>query len=228
VELSQPELRAAVAIVAAIRDAVGPDVALMLEMHGRFSAATAVAVARALEPMRPEWIEEPVPPDHTAALRRVRAGTSLPIATGERVHELAEFREMFEAGTVDIVQADLTHIGGLTAIRKLAGWADAYGLLMAPHNVCGPVGTAANLHFAVACRNYKVLEHFNDFADPWLADVVAGAPVVDPADGCFVRPTAPGLGVTLDRAAAAARPRTHVHFNLMAEGWEQRGNPTGA
>ncbi len=162
--------------IAAIREAVGPDVALMVEMHGRFTAATAVAAARALEPYRPEWIEEPVPPYHGAALRRVRAGTTLPIATGERVHELSEFREMFEQGTVDVVQADLTHFGGLTGIRKLAGWADAYGLLMAPHNVCGPVGTAANLHFAIACGNYKVLEHFNDFADPWLFDIVAGAP----------------------------------------------------
>jgi galactonate dehydratase len=223
-ELDHRQLGAAVETIAAIREAVGPKVALMVEMHGRFTAATAVAAARALEPYRPEWIEEPVPPYHGAALRRVRAGTTLPIATGERVHELSEFREMFEQGTVDIVQADLTHFGGLTGIRKLAGWADAYGLLMAPHNVCGPVGTAANLHFAIACGNYKVLEHFNDFADPWLFDIVAGAPRVDPADGCFPLPTAPGLGVTLDRAAAAARPRTRAHFNLMAEGWERRNS----
>ena len=85
---------------------------------------------------------------------------------------LSEFRELFEQGTIDIVQADLTHFGGFTGLRKLAGWADAYGLLMAPHNVCGPVGTAANLHFAIACGNYKVLEHFNDFADPWVFDLV--------------------------------------------------------
>ncbi len=132
-ELDHRQLSLAVDIIAAVRDAVGSDVALMVEMHGRFTAATAVVAARALEPYRPEWIEEPVPPYHASALRRVRAGTTLPIATGERVHEMAEFREMFEHGTVDIVQADLTHFGGLTGIRKLAGWADAYGLLMAPH-----------------------------------------------------------------------------------------------
>jgi galactonate dehydratase len=227
-ELSHRQLDLAVAIVAAVREAIGPDTALMVEMHGRFTAATAVAAARALEPFRPEWIEEPVPPYHNRALRQVRVGTTTPIATGERVHELSGFREPFEDGTVDIVQADLTHLGGLTAIRKLAGWADAYGLLMAPHNVCGPVGTAANLHFAIACGNYKVLEHFNDFAEPWLAEIVAGAPEVSAADGCFALPTAPGLGVTLDRAAAADRPRTRPHFNLMAEGWERRGgDPTG-
>jgi galactonate dehydratase len=221
-ELSHASLVDAVDTIAAIRAAVGPDIQLMVEMHGRFTAATAVRVAAALEPHCPEWIEEPVPPYHPSALRQVRSGTRLTIATGERNHVLAEFRELFEQGTVDIVQADLTHFGGFTGLRKLAGWADAYGLLMAPHNVCGPVGTAASLHFAVACGNYKVLEHFNDFADPWVFSLVDGAPVVDPADGCFALPTAPGLGVTLKHDVIAEHPRTRVHFNLMAAGWESR------
>jgi galactonate dehydratase len=221
-ELSPAQLGHAVDLIAAVRDAVGPDAALMVEMHGRFTAATAVAAARALEPYRPEWIEEPVPPQHGGRFRQVRAGTTLPIATGERIHQVAEFRELFEQDTVDIVQADLTHVGGYTGLRKLAGWADAYGLLMAPHNVAGPAATMANVHFAIACGNYKVLEHFNDFADPWVADLVTGAPRVDRADGCFGLPTEPGLGVRLDRDAAAAHPRTSTHFNLMADGWERR------
>jgi galactonate dehydratase len=226
-ELGHRELTGAVRIVAAIREAVGPETGLMIEMHGRFTAATAVAAARALEPYRPEWIEEPVPPYHPRALRQVRAATALPIATGERVHELSGFRELFEDGTVDVVQADLTHFGGFTGLRKLAGWAQAYGVLMAPHNVCGPVGTAANVHFAVACPNYKVLEHFNDFADPWVAELVSGAPTVAASDGCFGLPTLPGLGVRLNRAVADAHPRTHAHLNLVAEGWERR-NSQGA
>ena len=221
-ELGQAQLGLAVDIVAAIRDVVGPDVDLMVEMHGRFTAATAVRVARALEPFGPAWIEEPVPPYNPAGLRQVRAGTWLPLATGERVHVLAEFRELFEGGLVDIVQADLTHFGGFTGLRKLAGWAAAYDLLLAPHNVCGPVGTAANLHLAVATGNYKVLEHFNDFADPWVAELVTDAPRVEEADGCFALPTGPGLGVRLDREAAARHPRTGVHFNLVEEGWERR------
>ena len=223
VELSARQLGVATDIVAAIRDAVGPQVALMVEMHGRFSPATAVRAARALEPYQPEWIEEPVPPYNPAGLRRVRAGTWLPVATGERLHVLAEFRELFEAGLVDVVQADLTHFGGFTGLRKLAGWAAAYDLPLAPHNVCGPVGTAANVHFAIATGNHKVLEHFNDFADPWVGELVEGAPVVDPADGCFGLPTAPGLGVRLDHRAAARHPRTHAHFSLVDEGWELRG-----
>jgi galactonate dehydratase len=221
-ELGHAELGLAADIVAAVRDAVGPETELMVEMHGRFTAATAVRAARALEPSRPAWIEEPVPPYNPAGLRQVRAGTWLPVATGERVHVLPEFRELFEGGLVDIVQADLTHFGGFTGLRKLAGWADAYDLLLAPHNVCGPVGTAANLHLAVATANYKVLEHFNDFADPWVNELVSGAPRVDAADGCFALPTGPGLGVRLDREAAGRHPRTGVHFNLVKEGWERR------
>jgi galactonate dehydratase len=222
-EIDSRQLGLATEIVAAIRDEIGPDVDLMVEMHGRFTPAAAVKVARALEPYQPEWIEEPVPPYNPAGLRRVRAGTSLPIATGERIHVLPEFRELFEQGLVDVVQADLTHFGGFTGLRKLAAWADAYDLLLAPHNVCGPVGTAANVHFAVATGAYKVLEHFNDFADPWVAEVVSGAPRVDPADGCFAVPTAPGLGVRLDHAAVARHPRTHAYLNLVQEGWELRG-----
>jgi galactonate dehydratase len=221
-ELGHAELGLAADIIAAVRDAVGPETELMVEMHGRFTAATAVRVARALEPWSPAWIEEPVPPYNPAGLRQVRAGTWLPVATGERLHVLAEFRELFEGGLVDIVQADLTHFGGFTGLGKLAGWADAYDLLLAPHNVCGPVGTAANLHLAVATANYQVLEHFNDFADPWVAELVDSPPRVDPADGCFAVPTGPGLGVCLDREAAGRHPRTGVHFNLVKEGWERR------
>lgn len=152
----------------------------------------------------------------------MRAATSIPIATGERVHAVAEFRELLEGGLVDILQADLTHIGGFTGLRKLAGWAAAYNVLIAPHNVCGPGGTAANLHLAVATPNYKVLEHFNDFADPWVADLVHGAPTVDAADGHFAVPTGPGLGIQLDHEACARHPRTNAHFNLVRDGWERR------
>jgi galactonate dehydratase len=221
-ELPARELALATDIVAAIKEMIGSEIAVMIEMHGRFTPATAVRVAQALEPYQPEWIEEPVPPYNPSGLRRVRYATSLPIATGERIHMLAEFRELFEEGLVDVVQADLTHFGGFTGLRKLAAWASAYDLLLAPHNVCGPIGTAANIHFAIATGNYKVLEHFNDFADPWVSELVDKAPEVEPSDGSFGVPTSPGLGVRLDREIASSHPRTHAHFNLTAEGWEHR------
>lgn len=225
-ELAVPDRRRAVAIVAAVREAVGPDVQIMIEMHGRFTPAAAAAVAASLEPYDPEWIEEPVPPENADALRRVRQATRLPIATGERAHTPYDIREFIEGGTVDVVQVDLTHFGGFLAMKRLAGWADAYYLLLAPHNVCGPVGTMANLHLAVATSNYKVLEHFNDFADPWVQELVDCPPRVDPEDGCFGVPERPGLGLSLKHDVCALHPRTGGRIRLFEAGWERRG--TGA
>ena len=222
-EIPARDRRKAVEIVAAVRDAVGPDVQIMVEMHGRFTPSTAVKVATLLEPYEPEWIEEPVPCENPKAMARVRAATNLPIATGERAHTPEDIRPFIEDGLMDIVQVDLTHFGGLLAMKRLAGWADAYSLLMAPHNVCGPVGTMANLHFAVSTPNYKVLEHFNDFADPWVQDLVDHPPRVDESDGCFAVPERPGLGLRLNHEACARHPRTGGRIRLFEDGWERRG-----
>ena len=225
-ELTAPDRRRAIEIVAAVRAAVGPDVQIMIEMHGRFTPAAASAVAASLEPYDPEWIEEPVPPENAEALRRVRQSTRLPIATGERAHTPYDIREFIEGGYVDVVQVDLTHFGGFLAMKRLAGWADAYYLLLAPHNVCGPVGTMANLHLAVATSNYKVLEHFNDFADPWVQELVDCPPSVDAEDGCFGVPERPGLGLSLKHDVCALHPRTGGRIRLFEAGWERRGTGT--
>jgi galactonate dehydratase len=222
-ELPTEEWNRVEAIMAAVRDAVGADVQIFVEMHGRFTSAAAVRVAAMLEPYDPDWIEEPVPPDNDEALARVRAGTRLPIATGERAHTIAEIRPIVERGLADIIQIDLTHFGGFLATKCVAGWADAHHLLMAPHNVCGPVGTMANLHLAVATPNYKVLEHFNDFADAWVRELVDEAPEVSASDGCFAAPQRPGLGVSLNADACRAHPRTGGRLRLFEEGWEHRG-----
>jgi galactonate dehydratase len=226
--LSPAELRHSVAVLHAVRDEVGPDVELYLEMHGRFTAATARLVAAAVAPIRPGWLEEPVAPGDLAGLRSVREHTHLPIATGERVHTADELRPLLEQGLVDVVQVDLTHHGGITGLHRVAGWADAYHLQLAPHNVCGPVGTAAAVHVAVAAPNVAVLEHFNDFADPWVLDLVHGAPRVDAATGAFAVPQAPGLGVRLDRDACAERPRSRGRLPLFDAGWERRAGEIGA
>lgn len=223
-ELSTTNRRRAVEIVAAVRSAVGPDVQILVEMHGRFTPATAIAVAVLLEPYDPEWIEEPVPPENPNALARVRSATRLQIAAGERAHTMEDIRPFIEGALLDVVQVDLTHFGGFLAMKRLAGWADIYSLLMAPHNVCGPAGTMANVHFAVATPNYKVLEHFNDFADPWVHDLVDRAPRVDPVDGCFAAPDRPGLGIRLNHDLCARHPRTGGRIRLFEEGWERRGS----
>jgi galactonate dehydratase len=221
-ELDASERRKAMAIVAAVREAVGPEVQILIEMHGRFTPSTAAVVAKALEPFDPDWIEEPTPPENALSYRAVRSATHLPIATGERAHSMEDIRGFIEQGLIDIVQVDLTHFGGFLAMKRLAGWADAYALNMAPHNVCGPVGTMANLHFAIATPNYKILEHFNDFADAWTHELVDYSPKIDPVDGCFVAPDRPGLGLKLNHDVCKKHPRTGGRIRLFDAGWENR------
>jgi galactonate dehydratase len=222
VRLAPADHRRAIAVVAAVREAVGPDIDLMIEMHGRFSPDTAAQMAVALELYAPRWIEEPVPPEQPEALARVRSATNLSIATGERLHTIWDAVRFVEGGNVDIVQADLTHFGGFTGMRRLAGWTEAHYLTLAPHNVGGPVATAANVHFATATRNVDIVEHFNDFADAWVSELVDAAPVVDPVDGCFAVPERPGLGLRLDHDACARHPRTGARLQLFVEGWQKR------
>lgn len=224
-ELSRVDATRSVELVEAVRDAVGPDTEIFVEMHGRFNPVTAIALTNALAAFRPGWIEEPVPPENLRALQKVAqaiAPLGIPVATGERLHTPYEFRELFELQAADIVQVDLTHYGGMLATRKLAAWADAYYMLMAPHNVCGPVGTAAALHVAASTTNFKIQEHFNDFADAWVKEAVTGMVEVDPTDGCFPLPNGPGLGVTLNEAFIAEHPPEDAFFDLFAENWHQR------
>ena len=222
-ELDAPEKRRTIALVEAVRDAVGPDVEILIEMHGRFNPATAIEMARELAPFKPSWFEEPVPPDNPAAMKKVAdaiAPLGVPIATGERLHTMAEFREVIETQAVDVIQPDITHFGGLLATKKLAAWAETYYMLVAPHNVGATVSTAAALHLAACTHNFKIQEHFNDFAEPYVKEAAPGLPEV--VNGYFSLPTGPGLGVTLDEDVIAAHPRENIQFNLFAEDWHKR------
>ncbi|GCE23330.1 mandelate racemase/muconate lactonizing enzyme family protein [Dictyobacter kobayashii] len=224
-ELSRAEKQQAISLIEAVRAAVGDEVDIFVEMHGRFSASTATALIRELAPFNPGWFEEPVPPENLAVLKKVSDAVSplgIPIATGERLHTPYEFRELFELQAADIIQADITHSGGLLATKKIAAWADAYYMLIAPHNVCGPVGTAAALHLAASTPNFKIQEHFNDFADAWVKDVVTGMPEVDPVDGCFPLPQGPGLGIKLNEDFIVEHPRKDVFFDLFKHDWQYR------
>ena len=220
-ELDRDERLRSIALVEAVREAVGPDVDVLVEMHGRFTPAVAIALARDLEPSAPAWIEEPVPPENLRALAKVSERVNIPVATGERLHTRFDFRELFELQAADVIQPDITHLGGLWETRKLAATAETSYVLVAPHNVGGPVATAANLHLAACTPNFKIQEHFNDFADAWVRDLAPGLPEVG-EDGCFPVPTAPGLGVRVDWDAVAAHPREDVHFDLNAPDWHKR------
>ncbi len=219
-ELERAQRVEVVALVEAVRDAVGPDVEILIEMHGRFNPATAVAMARELERFEPSWVEEPVPPENLAALKKAADKIDIPVATGERIHTRFDYRELLELQAADIIQPDITHFGGLLETKKLAAWADAYYVLVAPHNVGGPVSTAAALHFAASTPNFTIQEHFNDFSEEWIKAVAPGNPEV--VDGYFALPSGPGLGVKLNEALLAEHPRRHVFFNLYAEDWHRR------
>jgi galactonate dehydratase len=220
-ELDRDERVRSVALVEAVRDAVGPDVDVLVEMHGRFTPAVAIALARDLEPYAPGWIEEPVPPENLRALAKVSARVNVPVATGERLHTRYDFRELFELQAADVIQPDITHLGGIWETRKLAATAETGYVLVAPHNVGGPVATAANLHLAACTPNFKIQEHFNDFADAWVRDLAPGLPEVG-EDGCFPLPESPGLGVRIDWDAVAEHPRENVDFDLEAPDWHKR------
>jgi galactonate dehydratase len=219
-ELTPAELGASLALVEAVRDAIGPDCELFVEMHGRFTPSTAIRVARALERFDPAWIEEPVPPDNLRALAKVASRVNIPVATGERIHARHEFRELLELQAADILQPDPTMCGGIWETRKLAAWAEAYYVLLAPHNVGGPVSTAAALHLGGCIPNFKVLEHFNDFAEEFVVDAAPGVPPL--VDGAFALPDGPGLGVTLDEDVIAAHPQREIHFDLFRDDWQLR------
>jgi len=223
-ELARDEYMRSIALVEAVRDAVGPDVELLIEMHGRFTAAQAIALARDLERFAPGWIEEPVPPDQPGALVRVSTRASIPIATGERLHTRTAFRDLLALDAVDVLQPDLTHCGGLLETKKIAAMAEAHGVLLAPHNVGASVGTAAVLHLAACTPNLKILEYFNDFAEPFVTEAAPGLPAV--TDGSFPLPSGPGLGVTLNEDVLLAHPYRRQHFNLFSEDWQRRQSKT--
>ena len=222
-ELERPEKLKSISLVEAVRAAVGPEIELLIEMHGRFNPPTAVEIAKELAPFKPSWYEEPVPPENLAALQRVSqaiAPLGVPVATGERLHTMHEYRELFELQAADIIQPDITHFGGLLNAKKLAGWAEAYYVLVAPHNVGGPVSTAAALHLAASTPNFKIQEHFNDFAEAFVKQSAPGLPEV--VDGYFALPPGPGLGVKLNEDVIRANPQQQLHFNLFTEDWHKR------
>lgn len=222
-EMDREEKIKVIGLVEAVRDAVGPYTEILIEMHGRFNPVTAIEFARELEPFKPSWLEEPVPPENLAALKKTAdaiAPLGIPLATGERLHTSFEYRELFELQAADIIQTDITHFGGIMATKKLAAWANAYYVLIAPHNVGGPASTAASLHLGACTPNFKIQEYFNDFAEAFVKEAADGLPEV--IDGYFALPDTPGLGLTLNEDVIAEHPQRELHFNLYAEDWQKR------
>ena len=219
-ELSYEEKLKSVSLVEAVRDAVGPDVEILVEMHGRFSPYTAIEIAAELEQFKPSWVEEPVPPDNIAALAKAADSINLPVATGERLHNKYEYRELINLQAADILQPDITQTGGFLETKKIAAMGDMCYMTVAPHNVGGPVSTATALHFAACTTNFKIQEHFNDFSEAWVKEAATGCPEV--IDGYFSLPDGPGLGMELNEDLIAQHPYREGSFNLWEDDWHKR------
>jgi galactonate dehydratase len=219
-EMERKERVYCVSLVEAVRGSVGPDVELLIEMHGRFSPATAIRISKDLEPFDPTWVEEPVPADNIKALAKAAQHIRIPVATGERLHHKQEYRELFELQACDIIQPDITECCGLMEVKKIAAMADMHYITVAPHNVGGPVSTVTALHLAACTTNFKIQEHFNDFTEPHTRECATGCPKV--VDGYFSLPTGPGLGITLNEDVIKANPPTDGHFNLFTDDWQKR------
>ena len=189
--------------MATMREAVGDDVDIMVDCHGRHFPGNAVEFCRVLAPFRPLFIEEPVPPENVEAMAQVKAASPVPIATGERLTSRFGFREVFQRQACHVIQPDLCHCGGLWEAKKIAAMAEMCYMGVAPHNPLGPVANAAALHFALSTPNFLIQEDMLSDV-PWRWDVVQHD--LKTQDGYWLPVESPGLGVEVNEQEAAKHP----------------------
>jgi galactonate dehydratase len=206
----------AVAVVAEVRGAFGTAIDFGLDFHGRVAAPMAKPLLQALEPHRPLFVEEPVLAEQAEHYARLASFTSIPLAAGERMYSRFEFKRVFEAGGIAIVQPDLSHAGGITECHKIAAMAEAYDIALAPHCPLGPVALAACLQLDFVAWNAVLQEqsmgiHYNRGAE--LLDYVVNKEDFRIENGCIAALPGPGLGVEIDeeRVAHAARTAPDWH-----------------
>jgi len=198
-------LKAADDCVAAMREAVGDDIDIMVDCHARPSPAMGMQFAKILDPYGLYFFEEPCWPESIDSLANINAAVMTPIATGERLTHLAAFRDLFEKRGCEICQLDLTHCGGFTEARRIAALADAYRISLAPHNPQGPVSTAASLEFGFSQPSYIICESVHDDV-PWRQDVVEEGFVIDPKTRTVKPNQQPGLGISINEAEVKKHP----------------------
>jgi galactonate dehydratase len=201
--ISKAELRQALKCVEAVVEAVGDDVEILVEGHGRFNVATAVRIGRALEDYDITWFEEPVPPENLDALAEVKQRVRVPIAAGERIFSRWDYQRFFRLNCADYIQPDLSHVGGIGEVKKIAAQAEANHIAICPHNPSGPVANAATLQIAASTPNFHLLETMA-VDIPWRKDICNEQ--VSFVDGMMTIPNLPGLGIDLNEDAIAEHP----------------------
>ncbi len=210
----QPSLEAlarAETFLRKLREAVGTNADLLFGTHGQFTTSGAIRLAKRLEPYDPLWFEEPVPPEMPEEMAKVARATSIPIATGERLTTKYEFARVLETGAAAILQMALGRVGGLLEAKKIAGMAETHYAQIAPHLYCGPIEGAANIQIAACSPNFLILESIQTWGG-FHAEILKKPIVWE--DGYVIPPSAPGLGVELDEAVAAAHPYEGEELHL--------------
>ena len=207
---SNAKIDAAIANVAAVREAVGTDVGIGIDFHGRVHRPMAKAMIRELEPFRPMFIEEPVLSEHAEALADIANNTSIPIALGERLFSRWDFKKVIQDGHVAIVQPDPSHAGGITETKKIAAMAECHDIGLALHCPLGPIALAACLQLDGVCQNAVIQEqslgiHYNQKND--LLDYLIEPSVFDYVDGYVSIPDGPGLGIEINEEYVRDRAR---------------------
>ncbi|MEW9701060.1 galactonate dehydratase [Paenibacillus sp. SI8] len=212
----------AIARIAAVREAVGKEVGIGIDFHGRVHKSMAKIIVKELEPYRPMFIEEPVLPENNEALKEIARYTSCPIATGERMYTRWGFKELLAQGIVDIIQPDLSHAGGILETRKIAAMAEAYDIAVAPHCPLGPIALAACLQLDTCSPNAFIQEqslgiHYNQGSD--LLDYLVDPSVFKYEEGFVKNLTAPGLGIEVNEAKV--REMAAIGHNWKNPVWRQ-------
>ena len=180
-----------------MREWVGPDVELGFDFHGKMTPALAIEICHELKGMRPMFVEEPVPQENVDALKLVSKQVPYPIATGERLLSRWGFREIFEKGAAALIQPDVSHVGGITELKKVANMAEVYYMHIMPHCAIGPVAFSASLQVNAVVPNFLIQEQIDDglgaglFREDWQV-----------VDGYIELPSKPGLGFEIDEKEA--------------------------
>jgi len=223
-EMDRAQRRQTIEVVEAVRSAVGTDIDLMLDAHGRLNVPTAIAMCRELARFDLAWIEEPTPPESIDALADVRARSPVPIVAGERWFEPTRVLEALSKKAVDILQPDVSHVGGLGECKRIAHLAHLHMIPVAPHNPVGPVMNAMTLHTAVAIPNFSIFETVSVDV-PWRRGLVSESLQFE--DGFILAPTAPGLGIELNEEACKTYPYADYDVPLFDGSMNVNGVATG-
>lgn len=215
--MDRPAMDEAEHRVAAVREAVGDEVEIMIEAHGRLGVGCAIEMGQRLERYRPAWYEEPVTPWSLDLLERVKSQVRIPIAAGERLYTLQDAERATRMGVMDVLQIDPSHCGGLLVSKKIAGMAEARDIVLSPHCSIGPVAFCAALHLDWATPNAGFQESFAEYDVPWRREMVHGW--VPLQAGEYTLPEKPGLGIELDLSVCQRHPYRPESFPSL---WDRK------